>query len=306
MPTYGNFLAAMFLCFSAWSVGAGANNVSITSDGQYRYIKSNGIPYSSGTFPNPGNPNAIAAQQYNFRVPLYPRLTGRISQLQGGMSFGVGMDGIPFDPGTAETWNNDPSWREEAIVGSTKRLGLDFNNAHVQPNGAYHYHGMPTEITSGVSSNSFSPLIGWAADGFPIYAQYGYVNADNPGSGIKQLMPSYRLKSGTRPGSPTGPGGSYDGTYTADFEYVVGLGDLDECNGRFGPTPDYPDGTYYYVITWDFPRVPRCFKGTADNSFKKTGGGQRGDRQRQDEQNNRYQGAGSQRPAGRRPPPPPR
>lgn len=302
MPTYVKFIFAMLLCFSAANIYADTNSVSITSDGQYRYIYSNGIPHRSGTFPNSGNPNAISAQEYTFRVPLYPQMTGRIAQLDGGMSFGVGMDGIPFDPGTAETWNNNSSWREEAIVGNLKKLGLDFNNAHVQPNGAYHYHGMPTELTGSVSARSFSPLIGWAADGFPIYAQYGYIQADNPNSGIKQLQPSYRLKSGIRPTSPSGPGGNYDGTYTADYEYVTGLGDLDECNGRFGPTPDYPNGTYYYVITWDFPRIPRCFKGTADSSFRKAaGGGPRGGAGRQGGGPER---SDRQRPPGRRPPPP--
>lgn len=302
MPTYRKYFFVLFLCFLAHDVFADTNQVTITADEQYRYIKSNGIPHTSGTFPNSGNPNVIYSQEYSFRVPLYPQISGRITELNGGMNFGVGLDGVPFDPGTAETWNNDPAWREEAIVGNVKKLGLDFNNAHVQPNGAYHYHGMPTEITQSVAAGSFSPMIGWSADGFPIYAQYGYILADDPNSGIKQLQPSYRLRSGTRPSSPNGPGGQYDGTYTADYEYVPGFGDLDECNGRFGPTPDYPNGTYYYVITWDFPRVPRCFKGTVDASFRKTGGGQPGDRQRGRGQD-RQHGAPGQGPAGRRPPP---
>ena len=34
-----------------------------------------------------------------------------------------------------------------------------------------------------------------------------------------------------------------------DWNYVGGMGDLDECNGRWGPTPEYPEGTYYYVST---------------------------------------------------------
>lgn len=60
------------------------------------------------------------------------------------------------------------------------------------------------------------------------------------------------------------PDGNFDGTYIQDYEYVDGLGDLDECNGRFGATPEFPNGTYYYVITDGFPRGPNCFVGNHD------------------------------------------
>ena len=58
------------------------------------------------------------------------------------------------------------------------------------------------------------------------------------------------------------PGGKYDGTFTADYEYVAGSGDLDECNGRFGVTPEYPQGIYYYCITEEFPQLARQWRGT--------------------------------------------
>jgi hypothetical protein len=41
------------------------------------------------------------------------------------------------------------------------------------------------------------------------------------------------------------------GSYLEDFEYVANLGDLDACNGRFGKTPDYPNGIYAYFTTVD-------------------------------------------------------
>lgn len=53
-----------------------------------------------------------------------------------------------------------------------------------------------------------------------------------------------------------------------DWTYVAGAGDLDECNGRFGVTPEHPEGTYYYVVTDTFPFVPRLFRGTPDPSFR--------------------------------------
>jgi len=241
------------------------NDVTIFSDNELRYITSNGIPTVHGEFPNAHNPNTIQAQHYHFKMPLYPQMAKTIVELQGFEDFGVGIDGVPFDPGTAEFWNGNPEWRYEALSGKIN-LGLDQNNAHVQPNGAYHYHGLPTDLLVGQSSSEHSKLIGYAADGFPIYAKYGYVQASFKASGIKELKSSWKLRPGDR---PAGPGGAFDGTFTQDYMYVAGAGDLDECNGRYGVTPEYPAGTYHYFITADFPIVPRCFKGNPDESFMK-------------------------------------
>lgn len=246
-----------------------SNQVSITTDDTYRYITSNGVPYSHGAFPNAHNPSTISAQSYKFRVPLKPQVAARVTPLQGYVVFGVAVDGVPFDPGTAEMWQNDPDWRYEAMSGKIN-LGMDYNNAHVQPNGAYHYHALPTEVAKGINSKQHSPLIGYAADGFPIYALYGYAIGTNAQSDIKELESSYQLRQGTRTG---GPGGTYDGTFTQDYVYVAGSGDLDECNGRITVTPNYPQGTYAYFITDTFPLIPRCFKGTPDPSFNKQGDG---------------------------------
>jgi len=51
------------------------------------------------------------------------------------------------------------------------------------------------------------------------------------GGTIRPATSSYRLKSGERPTGAGDPGGSYDGTYRDDYEYVAGQGDLDACNG---------------------------------------------------------------------------
>ncbi len=107
-------------------------------------------------------------------------------------------------------------------------------------------------------------LMGWAADGFPIYGPWIPREAGNAPSPLVRAKSSYRLKAAERPG---GPGGKPDGRFVEDWEYVPGAGDLDECNGRTGPTPEYPDGTYHYVLTDEFPFVPRQWRGTPDASF---------------------------------------
>ena len=240
--------------------------VSITDDGQYRYIRSNGIPgHETGAFPNPGNPHAIESQRHNYRMPMQPKLAGRTTEL--GLSpFGVALNGVPFDPGAAEFWqcDRDSGWQFEALSGVIP-LGLDKHNAHVQPSGAYHYHGLPTALLANQASDRHSQIIGYAADGFPVYARYGHADSQET---IRELRSSYRIKEGERSG---GPGGSYDGTFVQDYEFIAGLGDLDECNGRETKTPDYPDGTYAYFLTKTYPVIPRCLKGTPDKSFLRRG-----------------------------------
>ena len=239
-----------------------------------RTLESNGIPeHKVGQFPNRGNPHSIAEQRFRFRIPANPQVADQITSTnnppgrQGppNRPFGIAMNGVLLDPGTAEFWMGDRmlNWNYEALGGAVG-LGLDANHAHVQPTGSYHYHGMPTLYLQqlGMVATVHSPQLGWAADGFPIYAMYGYRDANDAKSSIIELTSSYRLKSGTRHGGKEGPGGKYDGAFSQDYEYVAGSGTLDECNGRTCVTPEFPNGTYAYFLTTDWPVIPRNFRGT--------------------------------------------
>lgn len=251
---------------SILSAAEAAARIEIDAAAGYRYIRADGLPdHETGRFPNAGNPNSIRPQNYTMRVTLAPRRNAATtpSRVQ---PFGIAINGVLFDPGTAEFWNNDPrsGWIMEAI-GGPRNLGLDRNNAHVQPDGTYHYHGIPVGLVERLVRRDAPALLGYAADGFPIYGPFGYAKADDPKSGLKKLVSGWRLKPGARGAGE--PPGRHDGSYTRDFEYVAGTGDLDECNGREGPTPEYPQGIYHYVLTETFPFIPRCFAGTPDPSF---------------------------------------
>ncbi len=246
------------------------SRVSIEIVGDERVIRANGIPnHRTGRFPNRGNPNPISAQSHAFRIPANPRASVKMTPLQG--MFGIAINGVPFDPGAAEFYAGAPGWQYEPLSGAIN-LGLDFSHAHVQPNGKYHYHGLPSGLLDSVkmSPDKHSPLIGWAADGFPIYAVYGSADAEDLDSDIVKLTSSYQLKKGNRPGGDA-PGGKYDGTFVADYEFVEGSGDLDECNGRQTVTPEFPDGTYAYFLTEDWPVIPRNFRGTPSEDFSHRG-----------------------------------
>ena len=272
--------------------GAGDHHIDIHIDGDKRIIQSNGLPdHQPGQFPNRGNPHSIAEQQYRFEVPVAPQANRTPLELRRYL-FGIAVNGVVFDPGTAEVWRpgeqivSRPGPGTRMEPGADRRLiwnydgmgrmnlGLDDHHAHVQPTGAYHYHGLPTGLIKRQQhehGNDQMLLIGYAADGFPIYAEFGHAQADDAASPLKKLQPSYRMKTGPRPTGDDGPGEEYDGTFVQDYEFTKGSGDLDESNGREGVTPEYPDGTYYYVATDSFPFIPRFFHGEPDPSFEKQG-----------------------------------
>ena len=257
------------------------NTLGVTSsysesiEGTTRTISINDIPsHRVGTFPTDtdrriGNPNSISEQSNTYSTTTLPALANSSTSAQGwvnGVLFsGVGIEVYTAESFTGFTGETNRAWNRNALQ-SVDDLGLDCNNAHVQPTGQYHYHGLPSAYGNDLQANGSEMVkIGYAADGFPFY----YLYFENEDGNIVQAEASYNLKSGDRGGDGiSSPSGAYDGEYFQDYEYVEGAGDLDECNGRFGPTPEVPEGEYYYVVTADFPSFPLCFSGTPDDSFR--------------------------------------
>lgn len=240
-----------------------------------RALVANAIPdHEVGTFPNAANPNTITEQVVDATMPISPVLTDTATELGGPRGpTGYVLNGVKMDPGTAGTCTdaadcnlggNGGSWSIEALGQAGFDFGTDTNNAHVQPTGEYHYHGLPEGfITLRGGNASTMTLIGWASDGFPIYARYGYISATDASSGLKSVTGSYQFVSTVNASRPAVA--SYPlGTFTQDYEYAAGVGDLDECNGRTGVTPEFPEGTYHYYATETYPFMPRCVKGKVE------------------------------------------
>jgi hypothetical protein len=94
-----------------------------------------------------------------------------------------------------------------------------------------------------VVSNAHSPIIGWAYDGNPIYGPYGFTSIT--GGSVRSMVSGYQLKlKPNRPSTSLYPAGFF----IEDYEFF-GSGDLDEHNGRFCVTPEYPEGVYAYFTT---------------------------------------------------------
>lgn len=245
------------------ATGAGGGVVEISIEGAERVIRANGLPL------HPLDADfrylfGVSEQDYEWRVPVEPQPASSLTQVVTGQKFGVSIEGVPYDPATAEFWNGDPA---SGWLGDAQVMPLDVYGAHVQPGGVYHYHQYPAEwdVVAANDGTRHSVQVGWAADGFPIYAGYGYRDPERASSGITALRTSWRIRSGSRP--VNSPGGTYDGSYVQDYEYVDGLGDLDQCNGRTCVTPEFPGGTYAYFLTTEWPYVPRWIRGTPSPSF---------------------------------------
>lgn len=185
---------------------------------------------------------------------------------------GPGNPPCPGGPTATLPWNRD------AII--AEKAGFDCSKGH-PAQGNYHHHQNPsafkldlTIISSicdiydadglyVINANEHSPLIGYAYDGFPVYGAYAFKNADGTGA-ITRMKSGYQLRNiTTRTTSPTGAavtsGPALSTTYPLgyfreDYEYVSHPGEedyLDEHNGRFCVTPEYPNGIYCYFATVD-------------------------------------------------------
>jgi hypothetical protein len=172
----------------------------------------------------------------------------------------------------------DGVWNRDAVVG--ERSGFDCSKGHPAM-GNYHHHQNPSAFNHDINvistvcnlylsdglysidSTQHSPLLGFAYDGFPIYGAYGYKNTDGTG-GLTRMKSSYQLRNiSTRTtyadGTSVSCGPAVSATYPLgyfreDYQYIAHPSDpdyLDEHNGRFCVTPEYPNGIYAYFATVD-------------------------------------------------------
>ncbi len=211
-------------------------------------------------------PNDVSEQNNIYTITTTPEIAANTTALSLTMDNAVMLNGVKVDllaaacygVGNERTGCNDPAqpWRFDPMH-AENGFRVDSHHAHAQPDGTYHYHSIPSVL---VDEDQRTPLavVGFAADGFPIYGGY----FDDNGT-VRKAVSGYRLKSQPRPEDSDSPGGIPDGTYRDDYEFVDGLGDLDECNGMS------VNGTYGYYTTDEFPYVLACFKGTPDASFFK-------------------------------------
>ena len=253
------------------------------------FIHTKGIPsYPTGPFLD-GNPSQAEDQDAIFKIPLNPTQNsgtatattmGNIGVFINGVALFDYRDGVAWNPATNSLCGgpgNPPcpggpgatmDWNRDAIL--AEMSGFDCSKGHPAM-GNYHHHQNPSafdldlNVVSticnlydadglyAIDSTQHSPLIGFAYDGFPIYGAYGYVNTDGTG-GIVRIKSSYQLKTTRGTGNVPSETSWPLGTFREDYEYVNHSSQsdyLDEHNGRFCVTPEYPNGIYCYFTTVD-------------------------------------------------------
>ena len=192
--------------------------ISITSDGTYITIKSNGTPdHKSVYYPTTNsqyenfsgitfggntfnkNPNSIASQNLTFKIPLNPFVASTHAATPLG-PIGVSLNGVPFFnqyAGPSQPLTNE-------VVSFDKYWG------HPQQTGQYHYHVEPLYLTTVKATKS--SLLGFLLDGFPVYGP------EENGSAVTNAM-------------------------------------LDAYHGHAHVTTEFPNGIYHYHITNTDPYI---------------------------------------------------
>ena len=305
-PTYdptdmGQFWLDVFRCqtgqnitqvddLSTTAVETHECSVSITMNETHITIVTNGLPdhdFESTLACTQAN-DCTRAQNYEWTIPRSPAndTTGghdstNCPEANGDFEcaaalgeVAIAINGVPFygpedGPGGDAVASQHGAYEEDR-----QPIELGVCHAHNGQGGTFHYHAdanclhwhpgdgetmldydisTPASVAQNTANGSHSAVIGVSMDGYPIYGLWGYDDQMN----IVEMKSSYKLKEGE-----TG----YNGI--DDYEFLVGLGHLDVCNGHFGPTPEFPDGIYHYHSTMvngegdmGFPYFLLCYHG---------------------------------------------
>ena len=280
--------------------------VSITLNETHVIITTNGIPnhdFESMLACTQGN-DCTAAQNYVWSIPrnptndttgghnsaACPEANGNYECAADRGAIAVAINGVPLYGPEDGPGGDAVAAEHGAFVEDRQPIDLGICHGHNAMGGTYHYHAdsncmhwhakdgenikddydmsTPQAVAQNTYDGNHSEVIGVAYDGYPIYGFWGY-DAD---MNVVEMKSSYELKDGE-----TG----YNGI--DDYKYTEGLGNLDVCNGHFGPTPDFPQGIYHYHTTMQngdgdmgFPYFLICYHGEADmtsNGGNGNGGG---------------------------------
>lgn len=150
----------------------------------------------------------------------------------------IGSDNIDWNGGSLVNKKFE-SKRTYAVVSNPKRLRYEIND---------NLNSILVEQPSG-----HSKIIGFAYDGYPIYGPYGYEDPLDNQSDVVKMNSGYVLNSNriSGPSISQYPLGSFDEDYTWVPSVESGKTELDQNNGRYCVTPEYPNGTYAYFVTVD-------------------------------------------------------
>jgi len=179
----------------AWGIGVTTHN-----DNNTITVSHHGYPNHTFDGGWGNNPNTVSYQNYSFNIPKHatvaaePECAGYLGPI------GLSLSGAAFyNPYTGQGNN--------AVEGDCKET-FDACSGHPSPNGAYHYHKIPTCIYTGADLRN--KLLGVAFDGYPIYG---------PMDATGKVWTAAELDECN---GHTDTDGRYKYRATEDFPYILG------------------------------------------------------------------------------------
>ena len=244
-------------------------SVTVEYTDEFAIVKSNGIPnhdYDSGL-------GCCAAEvDYEWKIPLKPELASSVTYAPERGVVAISVNGVPFFGPEEGPGGDAVALHFGYFVEDRQPIVLGLCGAH-SAGTQFHYHfdGNCVHWHPGeeekewrdwdvdfLKKDEASPVIGFAFDGYPIYGPYG----NSVHGQVKEMTSSYRLKEGK-----DGYGG------IDDWEYVKGLGDLDECNGITSEVAGLDEPFYHYHASKTsgsgeigFPYFILCYRGILESS----------------------------------------
>ena len=185
--------------------------VDIEAYEEYCDIYSDNIPNHDFNDSSANFASNVMERDRTFKVKRFPEAASQNTEIQRGVWDALMLNGVVVDLKSAGCYSpSSPNANSDGNIAAgcgqsaqwnlvpleyTSMFGVDIHNAHVQPDGSYHYHGNPNAMFDDSPSGEGSPFIGFAADGFPIYGSY--ILDDTTGA-YRKALSGYALKEGTR------------------------------------------------------------------------------------------------------------
>ena len=206
-----------------------------------------------------------------------------------------GRDATPGSAFTGDgVWNRDAYTNESVTFDPANAHQANSNHHyHANPPGLRHLLGDSVDYDEDTNTYTenfngrHSPILGWVSDGSPVYGPYGYSDPLDSSSTVRRMITGYQHRplnngdardslpqwvvtlegrSTTVSADEVGPnvGIQYPvGHYLEDYDYKGDVGqtlsvdfDLNEHNGRFCVTPEFPGGIFAYFVAIETDGTP--------------------------------------------------
>lgn len=179
-----------------------------------------------------GKPEWYPDVKTTYVIPVKPVYNEKASSFGRG-PLGVAFNGVRYDPPAPV----------HMIIGAYTIAPLDDGGGHMNPHAGYHYHEATGKTKEVKQSDKHAPMIGYALDGFPIYAHFDADGKAPEGldecGGHKDETRGYHYHVGA-PGSNQIIKAFRGTPGTATVEGVMKEQHPPRGGGRRGPRPDGP------------------------------------------------------------------